>query len=463
MDFLSLLLGKRQRAARKITAFEGVPAMGLDALASIAYGPEAALLALASSVAAAAMYARWLIAAVLVLLALLYVTYRQAIGAYPDNGGAYALTRRNLGEPASLLAASALLIDYVLNAAVGISAGVGALISVLPVLHAYTLSLCLAVLVLLTLLNLRGAMFSGRTLALPTYAFVGCFVIIIAFGLYHAVAAGGHPHALVAPHAGIAGAHPANWWLLLRAFAVACTATTGVEAVSNGIGAFRDPVQRYGRRTLTLIVAALALLLAGVGWLLPIYHITAMDQAQPGYRSVLAQLAAAVGGQGVFYFLAMTVLLCVLMLSANTSFVALPRLCRSIAEDGYLPKNFVASGNRFGMLVLATCAAVLLLVFGGITQRLVPLFTIGVLLGFTLSQLSLSLHWRRALRQQGDWSTPAGLRLRLAINAFGALVTAVVIAVALVSQFSEGAWIALVAVPGAMALMMMFRRRAQRG
>ena len=295
--------------------------MGLDALASIAYGPEAALLVLAPLGVAAPMHARWLMAPVLILLALLYVTYRQTIGAYPGNGGAYVVARDNLGELASLLAAGALITDYVLNAAVGISAGVGALISISPMLQPYTLPLCLMVLAILTLVNLRGAMFSGRMLALPTYAYIACFLAVIALGLYRAIGSGGHPHLLITPHTDGAGSGTANFWLLLRAFAVACAATTGVEAVSNSVSAFRDPVRRHGRHTLGLIVAALMVLLAGVAWLLPVYGIHAMDQSHPGYRSVLAQLTAAVSGHGMFFFLVMAVLLCVLMLSANTSFV----------------------------------------------------------------------------------------------------------------------------------------------
>ena len=436
--------------------------MGLDALGSIAYGPEAALLVLAPLGVGAPASARWLLAPVLVLLALLYVTYRQTIGAYPGNGGAYMVARENLGEAASLLAASALMLDYVLNAAVGISAGVGALISVLPVLQPFTLPLCLVVLAILTLVNLRGAMFSGRMLALPTYAYIACFLAVIALGLYRAIRAGGQPHALVAPHSDGVGGGPAGIWLLLCAVAVACSATTGVEAVSNSVSAFRHPVRHYGRRTLTVIVAALMVLLAGVAWLLPVYGIHAMDQSRPGYRTVLAQLTAAVSGHGAFFFLVIAMLLCVLMLSANTSFVALPRLCRSIADDGYLPKRFSAPGNHFGMLFLAAFSALLLIVFGGITQRLVPLFTIGVLLGFTLSQLSLTLHWERTLRR-GHWGTPLGMWVRLLINAFGALITATAIVVVLVSQFTEGAWIALFVVPASMGLLKFVqRRRAQR-
>ena len=436
--------------------------MGLDALASIAYGPEAALLVLAPLGVGAPMHARWLLASVLVLVALLYVTYRQTIGAYPGNGGAYVVARDNLGEVASLLAASALMIDYVLNAAVGISAGVGALISVLPTMQPFTLPLCLLVLAILTLLNLRGAMFSGRMLALPTYAYIACFLAVIALGLYRAVHAGGHPHALITPYSDGAGSGTGSIWLLLQAFAVACSATTGIEAVSNSVSAFRHPVRRYGRHTLTVIVTALMVLLAGVAWLLPLYGIHAMDQSQPGYRTVLAQLAAAVSGHGAFFYLVIAMLLCVLMLSANTSFVAMPGLCRSIADDGYLPKRFSAPGNHFGMLFLAACTALLLIGFGGITQRLVPLFIIGVLLAFTLAQLSLTLHWERALRE-GHWGTPLGLWLRLLVNAFGALVTGVVTVVVLVSQFTEGAWIALFVVPASIGLLKFVRRRrAQR-
>ena len=465
MNVAQLLLGRRlanaESGARKIGAFEGVPAMGLDAISSIAYGPEAALAILMPLGAAALLPAAWLLMPIIALLLLLYASYWQTIRAYPGNGGAYAVARANLGPHVSLLAATALMIDYILNVAVGISAGVGALVSVVPMLHPYTLPLCLGILTLLTLINLRGTEFSGRVLALPTYVYLACFFVIIALGAWRAAHAGGHPQAIAAPTQLKSTAQAVSIWLLLRAFAAGCTAMTGVEAVSNSMSAFRDPQVRYGHRTLSFIVIVLALLLAGVAWLIPAYRIGAMDQTQSGYRSVLSQLAGAVLGQGAFYFVAMAALLCVLTLSANTSFVAFPRLCRNVAEDGYLPEGFAQAGRRLtyslGMLFLAGCAALLLLVFRGITDRLIPLFAIGAFLGFTLSQLAMTVHWRRCLHEVRG-SRALLRKLRLGVNAIGAIVTAVALAIIVVAKFVEGAWIVVIAIPTTIFLLQRLHR-----
>lgn len=453
MDLLRLLLGhrlaNRDAAKRRIGALEGVPAMGLDALGSLAYGPEAALAILSPVGIAALVPAAWIMLPIILLLVLLYASYWQTIRAYPGNSGAYAVARRNLGAHAGVLAATALMIDYVLNVAVGISAGVGALISAAPWLHPYTLPLCLGILAVITAVNLRGTQESGRAWALPTYLYIVCFAVLMAIGLFRAATTGGHPHPVVAP-APLAGSQPLTLWLLLRAFASGCTAMTGVEAVSNSMGAFREPMVRRAHATLSIIVGVLALLLAGLSWLIPAYRIGAMDQSQPGYRSVLAQLAGAVVGHGAFYFISMAALLCVLTLSANTSFIAFPRLCRNVAEDGYLPETFAQAGRRLvysiGLLFLATSAGLLLAVFGGVTDRLIPLFAIGAFLSFTMSQAAMTVHWRRALRKRGGGRHGAR-HLRLAVNAVGALVTAITLIVIIVAKFTEGAWITVLAVP----------------
>jgi amino acid transporter len=285
------------------------------------------------------------------------------------------------------------MIDYVLNVAVGISAGVAAVVSAVPSLHPYILPLCLGILLLITLVNLRGTLDAGRAFALPTYAFVASFAVILAIGIGKAALAGGHPQAAVPPPALSRETEAASLWLLLRAFASGCTAMTGVEAVSNGMSAFREPTVRYGHRTLAAIVAILAAFLAGIAYLTTVFRIGAMDQTQDGYRSVLSQLAAAVTGTGVFYYTAMASVLSVLALSANTSFVDFPRMCRLVAEDGFLPKPFAIAGRRLvfsvGILYLAAGAGSLLVLFGGITDRLIPLFAIGAFLTFTLSQAGM--------------------------------------------------------------------------
>lgn len=436
---------------RKIGAFEGVPAMGLDGLGSSAYGPEAALTILVPLGAAGLSAVQPIMLLLVALLAILYVSYRQTVLAYPSNGGAYTVAKANLGTGASLLAAAALMVDYVLNVAVGISAGIGALVSAVPVLQPYTLALCLGVLGFLTLVNLRGTLDAGRLFALPTYLFIASFVLVIGLGVWAAIASGGHPTPVEAPPALPAATASIGLWLFLRAFASGCTAMTGVEAVSNGVGAFREPVVVHAHRTLTVIVVTLGALLVGIGYLARAYGIGAMDQTQSGYQSVLAQLVAAVVGRGWIYDVSIGSLLCILCLSANTSFVDFPRLCRLVARDGFLPRPFAVAGRRLvysvGVLYLAGTAGLLLFAFGGITDRLIPLFAIGAFLTFTLSQAGMVVHWRREGRRGDRAGHRVGHGLRLALNALGATTTGLALAVILAAKFVEGAWITVIAIP----------------
>lgn len=451
-------LANRELPQRKIGAFEGVPSMGLDGLGSSAYGPEAALTVLIPLGAMGLPYLGWVTLAIVALLAVLFVSYWQTIRAYPHNGGAYIVAKQNLGTHAGLLAAAALMVDYVLNVAVGISAGVGALVSAVPSLHRYTVVLCLGMLLLIVLANLRGTLDAGRLFAVPTYVFVASFVAIVAIGVYKTLVSDGRPQAVIAPSSLPAATSAASVWLLLRAFAGGCTAMTGVEAVSNGMTAFREPAVKYGHRTLSLIVATLGLLLAGVAYLANAYDIGAMDQTRADYRSVLSQLAAAVVGNGSFYYLAMSALLCVLALSANTSFVDFPRLCHVVAQDGFLPKPFAVAGRRLvfsvGITYLAVCAGLLLFVFGGITDRLIPLFAVGAFLTFTLSQAGMVRHWRRLLQNQPRTSH----RLHLWINLLGAAVTALALLIIVVAKFSAGAWLTVLVIPGVIVLLKAIRR-----
>ena len=464
MDLLQLLIGprlaNRQGAARKITTIEGVPAIGLDALASSAYGPEAALTIVLPLGAVGLSELGPITAAILVVLAILARSYWQTIEAYPANGGAYTVARENLGADAGLLAATALMIDYVLNVAVGISAGVAALTSAVPLLHSYTLPLCLAVLAVITLVNLRGTLEAGLVFAAPTYLFVASFVGIVAYGCWQSAMAGGSPAPVVPPAALPRATETVGLWLLLRAFASGCTAMTGVEAVSNGVNAFRAPSVCYAHRTLATIVVVLGVLLAGIAYLVPAYHIAAMDQADPGYQTVLSQLAGAVVGRGWVYFVAIGSLLAVLCLSANTSFAGFPRLCRQVARDEYLPRSLALPGRRLvnsvGILWLAVCAGALLVVFDGITDRLIPLFAVGAFLSFTLSQAGMAVHWSR--QPTGEGGHRFGHRARLAINALGAVATGISLAVILATKFVEGAWITVLMIPCVLALLKLTKR-----
>jgi amino acid transporter len=346
------------------------------------------------------------------------------------------------------------MIDYVLVVAVGISAGVGALVSAVPSLQPHTLVICLGILVLITLINLRGVRDTGLIFMAPTYLFVGSLLVAILVGLFKTFLSGGHPVPVEPlPQITQAAAVPGAW-LILQAFASGCTAMTGVEAVSNGVKAFRSPVVATARRTLTVIIALLMVLLAGIAYLVRVYGIQATDPGKPGYQSVLSLLLAAVSGRGVFYYVSIASILIVLALSANTAFADFPRLCRAIAQNNYLPHSFATRGRRLvysqGILVLAALAGYLLILFGGVTDRLIPLFAIGAFLAFTLSQAGMVGHWRRV---GGEGATRS-----IVINGLGAIATGITVIVVLVAKFVEGAWITVLLIPGLLIAMGFVRR-----
>jgi len=461
MSVLTVLLGRRlsntEVGGEKITEVEGVPAMGLDALSSAAYGPEAALTILVPLGAAGLTQIVPITIAVLVLLFILFISYWQTIEAYPTNGGSYTVASQNLGAHAGLLAGTALMVDYTLNVAVGISAGVAALTSAIPALHPWTLPLCLGVLALITLLNLRGTQEAGLAFAVPTYLFVVCWMALLTYGLVNGMT--GHATPVAKPPPIPAATQAVGLWLLLRAFASGCTAMTGVEAVSNAVSAFRAPSVKHAHRTLTGIVILLAFLLLAIALLAHVYTIGAMDQTKPGYQSVLSQLADALVGRGPIYDVAIGSVLCVLCLSANTSFVGFPRVCRLLARDQYLPYSFAMPGRRLvyslGILFLAGAAGVLLVAFGGITDKLIPLFAVGAFLSFTLSQAGMAVHWTRALRQRASPRVQA----KRWINGLGAITTGSALIIIIAAKFVEGAWITILVIPLLFLAMYGIQRR----
>jgi amino acid transporter len=462
MSFLDLLLGKplatSDEGGERIGPAAGIPIFGLDALSSAAYGPEAALTLLIPLGALGVAYIVPISTAIILLLTIVYFSYRQTIDAYPGGGGSYTVARENVGEGAGLLAAAALLIDYVLTAAVGISAGVGALVSAVPSLLPHTLAMCLGILLLITLVNLRGVRETGGIFMIPTYLFVGTLLITILIGLFRALAAHGHPMPVIAPPPVPAATAMVGAWLLLKAFASGCTALTGVEAVSNGVRAFREPTSKNAKQTLTIIIGLLIILLAGIAWLVKAYHIAATDPGASGYQSVLSMLVAAVAGKGVFYYVTIGSILLVLSLSANTAFADLPRLCRIIALDGYLPRSLANRGRRLvhsqGIYALTVLTGVLLTMFGGVTDRLIPLYAVGAFLAFTLSQLGMVFHWKRV-------RGPHAGRFMF-VNGLGAVVTGITVLVVLVAKFLDGAWITVLLIPLLLWLMYGVHRHYQR-
>lgn len=447
MKILDLLFGKplatSEERAEQIGPAAGLGLFGIDALSSAAYGPEAALVLLIPLGVGGLHYVLPVMTAIIILLTIVFFSYRQTIEAYPHGGGSYTVATDNLGHPAGLLAAAALMIDYVLTVAVSISAGVESLVSAVPALQPHILAICLAILLLLTIINMRGVREAGIAFMVPTYMFVGTLFVVILIGIVRALLAGGHPHPVVAPPPLPKATEVISLWLLLKVFASGCTAMTGIEATSNGVMAFRPPTTTNAKRTLTLIVVLLSALLAGIALLCRIYHIGATPPDAPGYQSVLSQITFAVLGRNWFYYLTMGTVLVAVSLAANPAFQDFPRLAKAIAEHNYLPHVFLLRGRRllhsWGIYALVFLSTVILVLFGGITDRLIPLYAIGVFMAFTLSQAGMVVHWYR--RRGSGWLRHA------AVNGIGAVATGLTLLIVLVAKFIEGAWVVALLVP----------------
>jgi amino acid transporter len=459
-NFLNLLLGRplatSEERAEHIGPIAGIPIFGLDALSSAAYGPEAALTLLIPLGLLGVREIVPISTAIVALLVIVFFSYRQTIDAYPHGGGSFTVAGENLGDGAGLLAAAALMIDYVLTAAVGISAGVGALISAAPQLQPHTLAICLGILALLTLVNMRGVHDTGVVFMIPTYLFLITLLVVIGVGAFQIISNGGHPHPVTPLPPPSPATEMISLWLLLKVFSSGCTAMTGVEAVSNGVMAFRDDARSNAKKTLTIIIALLCVLLLGIALLCRSYGVAATDPDGSHYESVLSMLTRAVMGKGWFYYTTIGSILLVLALSANTAFADFPRLTRAIALKNYLPHVFLLRGRRllysWGIYVLVALTALLLIVFGGVTDRLIPLYAIGAFMAFTLSQLGMVMHWRR----KGNSS------FRMAVNGIGAAATGCTAIVVLVTKFVSGAWITALLIPAMIVVMRAVRRHYDR-
>jgi amino acid transporter len=439
----------------------GIPIFGLDALTSAAYGPEAAMSLLIPLGIASVLHIVPIISAILILLIIVFFSYRQTIAAYPNGGGSYTVATENLGTGAGLLAAAALMIDYILTAAVGISAGVTALTSAVQPLQRYTLELCLLILAILVIVNLRGVKDTGAAFILPTFLFIGTLLsVIVVGGIRTYLAPNHHPIPVdTMPPAIPATVQYLGWWLLLKAFASGCAAMTGVEAVSNGVMAFGEPRAKRAQMTLTIIIAILIVLLFGTAYLAKSYQIMAMDPDGKGYQSLLSLLVTAVFGRGWFYYTTMGSVLLALALSANTAFADFPRLTRAIAMHDYLPHVFILRGRRLlyshGIYALTGFTAVILILFRGVTDRLIPLYAIGAFLAFTLSQAGMVVHWKKGEKHPGrGW--------HMFVNGFGAVATGITLLVVLVAKFMAGAWLTALLVPTLILLMLGVKRHYTR-
>jgi amino acid transporter len=453
-------LATSEERAEHIGVAAGIPIFGLDGLTSAAYGPEAAMTLLIPLGVDGVEYGWRIIASILILLTIVYFSYRQTIAAYPHGGGSYTVATENLGEKPGLLAAAALMIDYILTAAVGISAGVTALTSAVPNLQRHTLLICLAILAILVVVNLRGVKDTGTAFILPTFLFVGTLLTLIAVGMWKTVVTGGHP----IPMAPVPPPLPRTVqllgaWMLFKAFASGCAAMTGVEAVSNGVMAFGEPRVKRAQRTLTVIISILMVLLFGIAYLAKAYRVMPMEPDIPGYQSLLSLLVTVVFGRGWFYFLTMGSVLLALALSANTAFADFPRLTRAIATHDYLPHVFLLRGRRLlyshGIYALTGFTALILILFGGVTDRLIPLYAIGAFLAFTLSQAGMVVHWLKMEKHPG--------RLWHAfVNGFGAVATGITTVIVLFAKFTAGAWVTALLVPTLIGIMMAVKRHYSR-
>jgi len=465
MSFVDSLFGRplatSEERAEHIGVAAGIPIFGLDALTSAAYGPEAAMTLLIPLGVAGVHYIVPVISAILILLGIVFFSYRQTIAAYPNGGGSYTVAGENLGEGAGLLAAAALMIDYILTAAVGISAGVTALTSAVPALQPDTLLICLVILAILAIVNMRGVKDTGAAFIAPTFLFVGTLLVLIGVGAYHTIASHGHPIPVMPPPPALPSTIKyLGLWLLMKTFASGCAAMTGVEAVSNGVMAFSEPRAKKAQRALTIIIGILVVLLFGIAYLARAYGVTAMEPDASHYQSVLSILTIAVFGRGWFYYLTMASILAALSLSANTAFADFPRLARAIAAHEYLPHVFLLRGRRLlfshGIYALTGFTAIILILFDGVTDRLIPLYAIGAFLAFTLSQAGMVVHWMKA---EGGYKKHWW---HMFVNGFGALATGLTTIVVLVAKFAAGAWVTALLVPVLILIMLGVKRHYTR-
>jgi len=471
MNFFDALFGRplasNEAHAEHIGVAAGIPIFGLDGLTSAAYGPEAAMTLLIPLGLYGVQHDLLpIFGFILTLLTILYFSYRQTIVAYPNGGGSFTVASENLGDNAGLFAAAALMIDYILTAAVGISAGVTALVSAFqhtkygPTLHHYQLIMCLFILAIIAIVNMRGVKETGAVFMLPTFIFVGTLLATIGVGVYHSVMAGGHPVPLeVPPPQDLSKIeHLAGWlfvFTMLKAFSNGCAAMTGVEAVSNGVTAFKEPRSRNANRTLTVIIGILIILLFGLSYVARAYGVTAMDANATNYQSVLSIEVAAVFGSGWFYYVTMGGVLAALAFSANTAFADFPRMARAIALKDYLPHVFLLKGRRLlfshGIYALTGFTALILIIFDGVTDALIPLYAIGAFLAFTLSQAGMVKHWHND-------KEASHRHLKMFINGLGAVATGVSLLIILVTKFVHGAWVTALLVPILIAAMMAVKR-----
>ena len=431
-----------QAAHQRLSKLVALAVFSSDALSSVAYATEEILLVLILAGTVALSLAIPISVAIVLLLIILTVSYRQIIYAYPEGGGAYIVAKSNIGTWAGLVAAAALIIDYVLTVAVSTAAGIAAVTSAFPALFPYREALCLMTIVMVAVMNLRGVRESGRIFAIPTYLFIGSFLIMLGAGLVQ-LYAGKSP--TIRPPLDKAAVEGISIFLILRAFSSGCTALTGIEVISNGVSAFRKPEPHNAAVTMLGMAAVLGVLFVGTSVLALQYGVIPKDD-----ETIVSQIARLTFGEGTMYFFIQAATMAILILAANSAFAGFPRLASLLARDGYMPHQMAEMGDRLvfsnGIMILGAFSGFLIIAFRGDTHALIPLYAVGVFLSFTLSQVGMVRRW---LVQKGPhW------RKKLVVNGIGALATATATGIIASTKFIHGAWIVIILMP---VLMMMFR------
>lgn len=442
-----IIVGERLPTSRalheRLPKILALPTFAADAISSSAYATEEILLVLVVAGAGGLRYTTSVALAIALLFTIVALSYRQTVMAYPLGGGAYTVARENLGLFPGLIAASALLTDYVLTVAVSIASGVAAVISAAPVLGEYRVELCVAFIAFITITNLRGTRESGRLFAGPTYLYVGVMLLMLVVAAMRDALS--HGAAAAAPRY-VQPEQALTIFLLLRAFASGCAALTGIEAIANSVPSFRPPESRNAAVTLLWMLAICVILNLGAAAFSQLYHIVP-DQSHQ--ETVLSQLGRTVFGRGTLYYILQAATAIILTLAATTSFAGFPRLASILAQDRLAPRQLASVGDRLvfsnGILLLGTASAVLIVAFKGMTHALIPLYAVGVFISFTLSQAGMVRHWQKL--RTGGW------RVSATINAVGAVVTGIVVLVVGGAKFLHGAWITLLLIP---VLMVVF-------
>ncbi len=436
-QFKTLLVGRQlptsAHAEERLSNAEALAVLSSDALSSVAYATEEILIVLVTVGSFALGYALPISVAIVALLIIVMLSYRQTIQAYPKGGGSYIVARENLGLYPGLIAAASLMIDYILTVTVSVSAGTAALTAALPSLQDWTIDLCLLFTFLLMVVNLRGVRESGRIFMIPTYAFIGCVLLLIAVGLFR-LAQGYSPPA----YGDLPAINTFSLFIVLKAFSAGCSAMTGVEAISDGVLAFKPPEWKNARLTLLWMGGILGVMFLGITYLANAYHIVHREG-----QTIVSQLGLIIFGDNAFYYFLQLATLLVLLLAANTSFADFPRLCYFLSRDGFLPRQLSLLGDRLvysnGIMVLSLLAAFLIIIFRGDVNSVIPLYAVGVFTSFTLSQAGMVHHWYQD--QSSGWHA------RALMNAIGTLATTLVLVVIILTKFQLGAWLVVIAIP----------------